>query len=176
MSKRQNPHDKVIKNILGRHETAVSFLQCFLPEKITRHLELESLCFEQTSHIPDHMQEYFSDILMRMPLRDREQEAEIYVLLEHKSFLDEMVPLQLLRYMVETWSAYSEKRKKPFFKLPLLLPIVITHGEYRWRFKTKLSSIVDVPDDVFRAYLPDFDYNLFDVNVEDVRGYASIQP
>jgi predicted transposase YdaD len=57
MSKRQNPHDKVIKNILGRHETAVSFLQSFLPERMTRHLELESLRFEQTSHIPDHLEE-----------------------------------------------------------------------------------------------------------------------
>jgi hypothetical protein len=74
--------------------------------------------------------------------------------------------------MVETWSAYKEKSKRPFRKLPLLLPIVIAHGEYKWRYKTKLSSIVDVPDEVFRAYLPDFEYNLFDVNVENVRGYA----
>jgi predicted transposase/invertase (TIGR01784 family) len=162
----------VIKNILGRQETAVSFLKGFLPERITRYLDLESLRFEQTSYIPNHLREYFSDILMRMPLRDREQEAEIYVLLEHKSFLDDTVPLQLLRYMVETWSAYKEKSKRPFRKLPLLLPIVIAHGEYKWRYKTKLSSIVDVPDEVFRAYLPDFEYNLFDVNVENVRGYA----
>jgi len=172
MSKGKNPHDKVIKNILARHETAVSFLQSFLPERITRYLDLDSLSFEQTSHIPDHLREYFSDILMRMPLRDLEQEAEIYVLLEHKSFLDDMIPIQLLRYMVETWSAYREKSKRPFRKLPLLLPIVISHGEYKWRYKTKLSSIVDVPDEAFRAYLPDFEYNLFDVNVEDVRGYA----
>ena len=95
-----------------------------------------------------------------------------YVLLEHKSFLDDTVPIQLLRYMVETWSAYKEKSKRPFRKLPLLLPIVIAHGEYKWRYKTKLSSIVDVPDEVFRTYLPDFEYNLFDVNVENVRGYA----
>jgi predicted transposase/invertase (TIGR01784 family) len=172
MSKGQNPHDKVIKNILGRQETAVSFLQNFLPETITRHLELEGLSFEQTSHIPDHLQEYFSDILMRMPLRDRNQEAEVYVLLEHKSYLDEMIPLQLLRYMVETWSTYGHKTKKPFLKLPLILPIVIAHGEHKWRYKTKLSSIVDVPDESFLAYLPDFEYNLFDVNVENVRGYA----
>mgnify|MGYP006302193623 FL=1 len=109
---------------------------------------------------------------MCMPLRDREQEAEIYVLLEHKSFVDEWVPLQLLRYMVETWSAYGQKRNRPFLKLPLLLPIVIAHGEYKWRYKTKLSSIVDVPDEAFLAYLPDFEYSLFDVNVEDVRGFA----
>ena len=172
MSKGQNPHDKVIKNILGRHETAVSFLQNFLPQRITRYLDLDSLRFEQTSHIPDHLREYFSDILMRMPLRDLEQEAEIYVLLEHKSFLDDMVPILLLRYMVETWSAYREKNKRPFQKLPLLLPILISHGEYTWRYKTKLSSLVHVPDEAFRAYLPDFEYNLFDVNVEDVQGYA----
>jgi predicted transposase/invertase (TIGR01784 family) len=172
MSKRQNPHDKVIKNILGRQETAVSFLKSFLPEKITRHLELESLHFEQTSHIPDHLKEYFSAILIRMPVRNENQEAEVYVLLEHKSFLDEMVPLQLLRYMVETWSTYGQRDKRPFLKLPLILPIVIAHGEHKWRYKTKLSSIVHVPDEAFRVYLPDFEYNLFDVNVEDVRGYA----
>jgi len=171
-SKSPNPHDKVIKNILGRQETAVSFLQGFLPERVSRHLELESLRFEQTSHIPDHLKEYFSDILMRMPVRDEKQEAEVYVLLEHKSFLDEMVPLQLLRYMVETWSTYGQRDKRPFLKLPLILPIVIAHGEHKWRYKTKLSSIVDVPDEAFRAYLPDFEYNLFDVNVEDLRGYA----
>ena len=56
----------------------MSFLQNFLPETITRHLELEGLSFEQTSHIPDHLQEYFSDILMRMPLRDRNQVAEVW--------------------------------------------------------------------------------------------------
>ena len=52
MSKSPNPHDKVIKNILGRQETAVSFLHSFLPEEITRHLELESMRFEQASYIP----------------------------------------------------------------------------------------------------------------------------
>ena len=52
------------------------------------------------------------------------------------------------------------------------MPIVIAHGEYKWRSKIKLSSIVDVSDEAFRVYLPDFEYSLFDVNVEDIRGYA----
>lgn len=54
----------------------------------------------------------------------------------------------------------------------MLIPIVIAHGEYEWRFKKTLSSVVDVPSEEFLVYLPDFQYALFDINVEDIRGYA----
>jgi len=127
----KNPHDKVAKNILGRRETAISFLKGFLPEPITRHLDIDSMRFEPNNFIPDHLKEFFSDILISLPVRNRLQRAEIYVLLEHKSYPDEMVILQILRYMVETWSAHELKNKKNgFTKLPMLIPIVIAHGEY----------------------------------------------
>ena len=37
------PHDNVIKNILGRESNAKDFVRYYLPEEITKDLDLETL-------------------------------------------------------------------------------------------------------------------------------------
>jgi predicted transposase YdaD len=46
-----NPHDKLIKQVLGEPENAASFLAANLPAELVSHLDLSTITVVQTSFI-----------------------------------------------------------------------------------------------------------------------------
>ncbi len=168
MEKQNNPHDAIFKNILASRDNLVSLLANFLPEKMLSRLSLEGLVYEQGSFVPDHLKEYFSDLLVSMPVKGFEQEARVYFLFEHKSTYRADLVLQLLHYMYECWSLH--RKNAPHANLPIIIPVVITHAEKGWK-KLRLSDIVMMPDESFRAYLPDFDFVLYDCISDNLDTY-----
>mgnify|MGYP006283332769 CR=1 FL=1 len=101
---------------------------------------------------------------------DRDQEAKIYFLFEHKSARDRRTPIQLLRYILEIWDRYAKVAESTGDKLPIIIPVLITHAQYGWRAK-RIIDLIDLPSDEFKAYIPDFDYILFDAIKEDPEEY-----
>ena len=88
-----NPHDKIFKKIATDRENAVSLLRNILPESIQKHLSLKEISYEKDTFIPRHLQEYFSELLISVPVIEREQEAKVYFLFEHKSTRDPKTPI-----------------------------------------------------------------------------------
>ncbi len=62
-SKIQSPHDAVFQDFWDEKEVASSFIKEYVPEKITRHLDFESLKISKDSFIDNELDRYFSDIL-----------------------------------------------------------------------------------------------------------------
>jgi predicted transposase/invertase (TIGR01784 family) len=96
------PHDSFFKETFGRPEVAADFLQNYLPASVAALLQLDRLTPQRETFIDPDLQEHFSDLLYQAPLRDGEQ-ANVYILFEHKSYPDRLVAFQLLRYMVRIW-------------------------------------------------------------------------
>lgn len=170
----QNPHDKFFKESLSDIEVAKDFIANYLPASILEAVDVNTLEVQKDSFINEELQEYFSDLLFKVGITN--EEGYLYLLFEHKSFVDQGIALQLLKYMVEIWQA---KRNKEHAKqLPLIIPLVIYHGKSNWNISTSFSGSMigyhELPQEI-KAYIPDFEFLLYDISRysdDDIKGSA----
>ena len=85
-----------------------------------------------------------ADRLLEFTLRDG-RPALVYVLLEHKSFVDHGTPLQLLGYMVRIWQEYAKRSRGGRLRLPPIIPLVVRHGRGRWTVPPSVPEMIDAP-------------------------------
>ena len=168
MEKISKSHDRFFKEVLGDIETAKSFLQHYLPPKIVRLIDPESITIEKDSYIEKDLSEYFFDLLFRVKMQ--REEGYVYLLFEHKSKVDKHVSLQLLGYMTSIW-----KKTVPR-PLPVILPVVFYQGREKWEapqwFSNRFSN-TDRMDGDLKDYIPDYKYELFEISSlrdEEVKG------
>lgn len=162
-----NPHDAFFRRTLGREAVAREFLRHYLPAPVSARLDLQTVALEDASFVDEALREHVSDLLYRVGLREGGT-AFVYVLLEHKSVPDERVALQVLRYLAQAW----DRLPAP---LPLIVPVVIYHGAQPWRVGRHLRDLFgpNTQDDIWRRFLPDFEYHLCDLTKyadEELRG------
>jgi predicted transposase/invertase (TIGR01784 family) len=168
MSELRNPHDLFFRETFSRLEVARDFMANYLPVEVTAVLDLSTLELQKDSFIDPDLREHFSDMLYRVWLRDG-NEANVYLLLEHKSSPDVQVALQLLRYMVRHWERAQRDKIRP---LPPVIPIVVYHGREKWQVSENFTGLFEGPE-ALRPYWPNFRYELQDLSrysVEDIRG------
>ena len=163
----KNPHDGFFKKSFGQPEVVRSYLEEYLPADIGQLLDLEELVAQDRSFLDVEMRAHQSDLLYRVKLLNGIP-AYVYLLFEHKSYIDMVVAFQLLRYMTRIWEEQVEAGE------PLLpiIPLVIYHGEKEWRVPTNFSALFELPE-VLKPYFPDFRYLLSDfshLSDETIRG------
>ena len=154
-----NPHDKFFRDMFSRIEVVQDFCQHYLPREIVELLDLSTLTLEKSSFIDEKLREYFSDLLSRVQLRAG-REIYICILIEHKSHPQQLVSLQLLRYMVEIrendWNQSKGSGLHP------IIPLVIYHGKRNWNIPPDFQSLF-LWTEGMEKYLPQFEYLLFDI-------------
>jgi predicted transposase/invertase (TIGR01784 family) len=177
MSTLANPHDKFFKATFRRKEAARDFLRHYLPADVVALLQLESLEYVKDSFIDKHLQEFYSDLLLKVSLITGAQ-GWIYILIEHKSYQEPVIAFHLLRYMVNIWDMVLKHRKpREPLRLPVILPVVLYHGKTGWRAGQHLHELVPCPD-VLRSFLPDFQYVLWDASAyadENITGIVILR-
>ena len=90
----------------------------------------------------------------------------VYILFEHKSYLERSIAFHILRYMVKIWE------KKNDHGFPVIIPLVLYHGETRWRVGLNFRDLFDFPEEV-ASFIPDFQYLLWDASGysdEEIKG------
>jgi predicted transposase/invertase (TIGR01784 family) len=102
MSDISNPHDRFFREVFSRLELSSEFLSKQLPPAIAASLDFSTLDLRPGSFLDEELQQYYSDLLFRVKLQTG-RPAYVYVLLEHKSYIEWFTGLQLLRYKVEIW-------------------------------------------------------------------------
>lgn len=159
----QNPHDKFFKETFSDAEVARDFIQHYLPESVSEIIDLETLEAQRDSYISQELQETFTDMLYRVKIN--EKTGYLYFLFEHKSYPSHKIAFQLLKYMSEIWDKYSTHEKKE--ALPIIIPLVIYHGQGHWHTSTRLSQMIpgytQLPETV-KDYIPDYQYLLYDLS------------
>ncbi len=167
-----NPHDRFFKDLFSRQEAAQDFLQHYLPAELATLLDLSTLHISKDSFIDAELQEHFSDLLYQVNLHSG-QEACIYLLFEHKSYPDPLIALQLLRYMVRIWEQSLKQQRS---LLPIV-PLVIYHGQKKWRVGLEFTALFDVPTEM-KPYVPAYQYWLCDLSQysdEQIKGQVILQ-
>lgn len=102
-----NPHDRFFRQVMARQEVATDFLRHYLPPEAAALVDLSSLVAVSETFIDEHLRPHHSDVVFSVRLKDK-RPAVVYVLFEHKSFLDVRVGFQLLRYMVRIWERWPK--------------------------------------------------------------------
>ncbi len=107
-----------------------------------------------------------------MPCLESEEDAFLYLILEHQSQVDREMPFRLWQYATHIMSEnYNPKREKP---LPLVVPMVLYHGKKHYRAPTCLTQLVDAPsmpiEDVLGHFQPFYLLNTHDIADDDIHG------
>jgi len=173
-----NPHAMFFEKVFSRKDIAIDFLQNYLPENIVQRLDFSSLEPVNKSFISNELKPAQSDLLFRILTKD-DAAIFIYFLLEHKSFVDRWVMMQLLSYVLkicdEQRAVNKQKRKelrnqnkiqgKSYNEgieteyLYPVIPVVIYHGKDKWNLKKDFSELF-LSGESYKKYLPDFTYEL----------------
>jgi len=94
------------------------------------------------------------------------QDGYIYILMEHKSYIEGKVIFQLLRYITSIWEEKYDPKTK---KVPIIIPMVIYHGREVWNVETNLSNMVQGIEDLsdeLKTYLPTYRYEICDFSIK----------
>ncbi|MGB4263406.1 MAG: Rpn family recombination-promoting nuclease/putative transposase [Fervidobacterium sp.] len=162
MSDLATPHDAFFKVTFGDKDVAQDFLKHYLPAQIASAVDLNYLTKENNSFVDERFKESFTDILYKTKING--EDGYIYFLFEHKSYQDPLVILQLLRYIVRIWEEKYDRKTK---KLPIIIPMVIYHGESKWNVQTKLINLIKgidgLPEET-KKYIPVYEYELYDLS------------
>ncbi len=173
-----NPHDRFFKATFSRRETALSFLQTYLPPELAQTFDFSSFEISKDSFVDSELKEHFSDILYKTGLQSGGQ-ACIYILFEHKSYQDKLAAFQILKYMVKIWEQQrrqnEEQKLKQKYPLKPIFPLLVYHGKEDWKVGLNFVAIFDQADlpDVLRPYVPDYEYWLYDLSQysdEEIKG------
>lgn len=163
MSSRSGPHDAVFRRVLGEPANAASQLRAVLPPGLVDRLDLDRLTRIPGSFVDTTLQWRHSDLLFTAPLPDHQ--AFIYVLVEHQSGPDALMPFRMLRYLVRIWDRYLTQHPEAT-RLPAVIPLVVHHNRRPWTGPTQLPDLFDLDRDTteaVREYLPWFQFLLDDL-------------
>ncbi|MCE7989357.1 MAG: hypothetical protein DYG89_50025 [Caldilinea sp. CFX5] len=190
-----NPHDAFFKQYLSQPAVASDFLQHHLPAELTALLDLRQLRLEKDSFVDEKLRSYFSDLIYTAMTRD-DNPVCVAFLAEHKSYTDDWVNFQVLRYKVGYWvheyeaiqaeidkqraEKTTSERAKPRTTLTPIVVVLVYHGKESWqvplRFARHLTGMED-PDSplsqVLGRYVPDFEPHFVNISAmtdEAIRG------
>lgn len=156
-------HDAFFKYSFGAPEHAAGELRSILPADLASKIDLESLDVVPGSFVDDELAERHVDLLFRTRLHVGST-AYVYLLLEHQSEPDALMPWRILVYMIRIWQKHL--RESPDARsLPLIIPLVIHHGEQGWTAPRRLHELFDDLDvhPFLGSVLPDFELLIDDL-------------
>lgn len=118
-----------MRKFLNDLDIAQDFLDVYLQPEIKKQCNLPSLSIEPGSYIENNLKAYYSDIVYKVDLLNQSEPAYIYVLIEHQSSAEVLMPFRILRYQLAIIEQYLDKQGKHAVKLPLVVPLVFYNGK-----------------------------------------------
>ena len=170
MDKRQitNPHANFFQKVFSRMDIAHDLVLHYLPEKLVKQLDLSTLELDRESFVDILLSATQSDLVFKVKTKDKKK-LLIYILIEHKSFLDRWVLFQLLGYIVRLnerereINALERKNKRqenikndlPENKgiekecITVILPVILYHGTKDWTIDEKGGNVIEAVSNIW---------------------------
>lgn len=175
------PHDSVFKAILAKPENVIALLGAALPADAVEAFDPKSLREVKGSFVDEELRSVHEDVLYTAKLRSRgrgrkKRPALVYVLLEHQSTVDPLMPYRLLRYLVRIWEDWRRKYPKAK-RLPAIVPIVLHQGPGPWDGPVTLHELLDLPDELANTigrYVPRLEITLDDLGADSPEAAAAL--
>ncbi len=158
--------DSFFKEIFQSKELVRQFVLDLLPKvsNVKFKHEVKDIIVENTSFSDPSLSDKESDVLIRITFQDFE--AFVYILIEHQSTVDYLMPFRILVYMTRIWDHYVKERgkesRRKSFKLPPIIPVVFYDGLRRWTAFRNFKDMVSMGEE-YSKLVPSFEYLLLDV-------------
>jgi predicted transposase/invertase (TIGR01784 family) len=133
---------------MANERVARDFFTAHLPEEVRQLTDLKNLILQPRSHINDIRRESTVDILYKTTIDG--QKAYLYLLLEHQSTPDKLMPFRLLKYTCNIMDQHLKDPQNTL--LPLVYPMVIYHAEHAYPYSTDIKDIVNAPRGLVQQY------------------------
>ena len=132
-------HDAMFK-ALASERHAPALLRDHLPPELAERLDDKAPPrLVEGIYTDEALQSLYSDRLFETALKSGDP---VYVLVEHKSWLDLDAPLQLLIYMAGILRNHTRDKPGKRGAPPLIIPILFYHGAERWSAPLSLLEAV----------------------------------
>ena len=139
-------HDRTFKNAMSHISVARDFFDHYLPTAIRDIIDFDTLDPQPNSYIDKELDELRSDVLFAVNIADHS--GYLYLLCEHQSDLDPLMPFRLWGYMIKIWEEHLKKTKDK--KLPLIFPMVFYHGKAVYSGPRTLKTLIQGPEDIIQ--------------------------
>ena len=135
-------HDALFKNTFSKVEHAAAELRAVLPAQLVALTDFSTLALCPGSFVDETLAGSQSDLLFTAQIANKP--ALLYILFEHQSTPDKLLPLRLLRYVLRILERHVEgKTKTEALPLPLVIPVVLHHSESGWNVARCLEDLFD---------------------------------
>jgi predicted transposase/invertase (TIGR01784 family) len=163
----QSLHDAMFRAIFGQLEHARGELRAIVPAVLAEALDWSTLTLRPDSLVDSALSRQYTDLQYSAKWRDGD-EVLVCFLFEHQSTppTEGLMGLRLLGYQVRIWERLRLDHPAAK-KLPMIIPIVMYHGEKPWPEPRSFDALLDVPEEVRPAvepYLVRFAYVLHDLS------------
>ncbi|MEZ4220366.1 MAG: Rpn family recombination-promoting nuclease/putative transposase [Polyangiaceae bacterium] len=159
----KSPHDGLFRFVFSQHEAASALLGMLLPKEVARRAKWSTLRALPTGFVDAELSERHSDLCFS--LRIGRRRALVYVLLEHQSSPERLMPLRLLGYMHRMWMHYLGEHPRSR-RLPLIIPLVVSNTRGPWRAPRRFKDLMalDAPlEPELARFVPQFEYLVQDL-------------
>jgi hypothetical protein len=143
------PHDALVKAALSRPENAIGALRAVLPASLLAQLDLGTLRLSQDSFVSKDLAKLHADLVYEVQLAGRPG-LVCFLLYEHQSTIDPVMPVRVLIYLAHAWSYWLETHPNAE-RVPAIVPVVLYHGERPWSAPASLAEVLDLPEAGIKA-------------------------
>ena len=127
----KSPHDKLFRAAMQYPEVAREFLDMHLPEFIKKDLDFSSIIICPNTFVDEDLKLLQSDVLLKALVSG--QETYLYILAEHQSKPDPLMPFRLIQYMSKIWDFHIKQSKRnASLPLPVILPLIFFTGNGKY--------------------------------------------
>ncbi|MFO0060320.1 MAG: Rpn family recombination-promoting nuclease/putative transposase [Planctomyces sp.] len=152
-----NPHDHFFRRTFDVLPNARALLKSQLPAELVAKLDLQSIQPAKETFLTATDNESRLDLLFTARLLDGTS-LLIYLLLEHKSWVDRRIALQLLKYVLRIQEWRDRNGQPPC----VVIPLVVYQGTQQWDEPTSLRHKVNADQDL-QGFVPDMQVILVDL-------------
>ncbi len=161
-------HDAFFRDMMTNRKVQRQFLENYLPASLK-----EGLDWDKLRNAPDHFvtadwSHRNADLLFE--LHRHGQTFYFYLLLEHQSKPDPLMPLRLLEYQIQIWRRHIKKHRN--HRLPYIHAMVFYTGKDAYRYSLSIKELIDGPADLVEA-LWNQPFALIDLKQQDFTRLAN---
>ncbi|HKY35150.1 MAG TPA: Rpn family recombination-promoting nuclease/putative transposase [Polyangiaceae bacterium] len=143
MTDPKQAHDALFKKTFSVVEHAAAEFRAVLPAPLLALTDFSTLTLCAGSYVDEALAGSQSDLLFSVEVSGKP--ALLYVLFEHQSSADKLMPLRLLRYIVRILERHVDDAKTPSeaLPLPMVIPVVLHHSEGSWTVARRVEELFD---------------------------------
>ena len=163
--------DSSAKLIFDDPILCAQFLRGYVNIPLLRNVRPEDIEDETERFVHLFTEERDSDVVKRIRLREEKTPCYLVSLIEHKTYVDYNVTMQIFRYMAFIWEDYEKEQERrqhgisrtKDFRYPPVLPIVYYEGSGQWSAPASLHGRIFLSD-TLGEYIPDYRCLMVQIN------------